>query len=165
MQSENSTYNASKGQYDSANNKLWLFLVILIVLCAASFFGGKAYEKGHRFGGFGGGGGEYGGGHRLGGFGKVTAISSSSITVESTYSNSSKTYTINSSTTVTSDGSSASVSTIQTGDTVIIRTSSTASTTATAIEVNPSFGGGPGSSQEGSSTTGSSTTGSQTTTN
>lgn len=81
--------------------------------------------------------------------GTVTAVSSNSITIKSTRGNTETTYTITSSTTVTDNGSSASVSDIEVGDTVRIQvsTSDNDSTTATNIEINPTENadrGGPG---------------------
>lgn len=98
-------------------------------------------------GGYGGGGGFRNGGSR----GSVTAISSTSITVDDSRSGTSKTYTINSSTQISDNGSTVTTSDIQTGDTVFVMASSSTSTTATRILVNPSFGG-QSSSGSGNST-------------
>jgi hypothetical protein len=153
---ESANYSPSKSQKSSS---LWLIILAVIVLCGLSFYGGVAYEKGHNHtvastaakAGFNGGG--YGG--RFSGqrpnIGDVTAVSSSSITITSSMSGSSETFSITSSTTFTDNGQTSSVSDIQTGDTVLIRTSSSSSTTATSIDINPSFGGYGGQSSNGSS--------------
>jgi hypothetical protein len=95
----------------------------------------------------------------MGGFGKVASISSSSITISNERTSANTTYSITSGTTITDNGQSATASSIQDGDIVIVTTSSTSPTTATRILVNPSFGNGYG----GASASGSNTTGSQTT--
>lgn len=129
-----------------------------LVIAAAAFFGGIAYQKHHGGANASGHGplagiqsGGFGGGRfarRSGGFGTVTAASSSSITVQNQRSGASTTYTINSSTQVSDNGASASVTAIQNGDTVLVQTSGMGSATATRIEINPSLGGvGAGSSQ------------------
>lgn len=165
--SETVTYNPShQSAGPRPNNGLWFAILGAVVLCVLSFYGGVAYEKGHvkttaasSNTGFGAAGGGFRG--RFGGqrpnIGAVTAVSSSSITIQDNFSGSSKTFSITSATTVTNNGASASVSDIQTGDTVLIRTSSSTSTQATTIDINPSFGGGQPSSSSGSSTTDSQT--------
>ncbi len=72
----------------------------------------------------------------------VTAISSSSITVKDT-SGTSKTYAITSDTTITKDRATATTNDIAIGDTVLVVASSTSSTSASRIVVNPTMGGGP----------------------
>lgn len=142
-----------------------LLLIVVVVLCGLSFLGGEKYQKNHQStatnttsstgnqttptGGF--GGGRFG--NRGGGFGQVTAVSSSSITITNQRTNASTTYSITSSTTITDNGSTVTTSDIQTGDTVLVRTSGSGSTAATAIEVNPSFGGGMGGPVTQNSTT------------
>lgn len=129
----------------SAAGKVILLVIVAIIIAGASFYAGVAYEKGHvgttpgRFGA--------GGGQGMGAFGTVSAISGSSITVNNSRTGSASTFTITSATTVTDNGSSSSVSAIQDGDTVIVRTSGPGSTTASQIMVNPAFGGGAGASQ------------------
>lgn len=148
-------------------NKLIGLAALVIAVGLASFFGGIQYQKGQQktastnnsftsnngqfpsSGGFNGGGP---GGRQMGGFGTVTAVNDSSISVQNSRSGSITTYSITSSTTVSDNGSTASVSNIQTGDTVIVQTSSSSSTTATQIIVNPSFNGGPGGISQPSST-------------
>ena len=123
-------------------------IIVIIILCIVSFVVGDSYGKDHASSSSvasttGAGNRSGGGGFRNGGgFGQVTAVSSSSITLQNTRTNASTTYTINSSTTITDSGQTVGVSDIQTGDTVLIRVASTGSTTATSILVNPSFGGG-----------------------
>jgi hypothetical protein len=146
MKSESAAPDSPKRQ----NNKIWLIPLAVIVLCGLSFWGGTAYEKGHvkssastpNFSRFEQGGvGRFNNGQRPN-IGDVTAISASSITISNNFSGSSQTFSISGSTTFTNDGTSATVSDIQTGDRVLIRTSSSSSATATAIDINPSFGGG-----------------------
>ncbi len=142
-----------------------IFIIGVIVIAVVSFFGGVQYQKGQHVailttasqagrqsqGGFGG----RMGGARSGGFGTVTAVSSDSITIsqrsfgpDASGSGTSKTYTINASTAITDNGTTATSSDINTGDTVIIRTSDTTSTVATQITVNPTIGGGGGQQQQ-----------------
>jgi hypothetical protein len=148
-----------------------LMVVVAIVFAAAFFVGGMKYQKGKdktsssstAFSrtGFGGGqAGSFGGRQMDGSIGTVTAISSSSISVQDQRTSSTKTYNINSSTQITDSGSTVSYSSISTGDTVLVRTSSSTSTTAETIMVNPSFGGGGalGNGQSGSQTENGATT-------
>jgi len=95
---------------------------------------------------------------RGGGLGTVTAISSSSITVQNSRSGQSSTYAITSSTEISDDGQSASASSIAQGETVIVVPSSSNSSDASRILVNPSFGGYGGGGGFGGSSSGSSTT-------
>lgn len=126
-----------------------------IVLCAAGFAAGVAYQKdrtknsaaisssGSSSTGF-PGGGRGGFGRRAGGIGQVTTISATSITINNQRTGASNTYSIDSSTAISDNGQTVSTSDIQSGDTVLVTTSGSGSTTATRILVNPSFGGGPG---------------------
>jgi hypothetical protein len=138
-----------------------IWIVIVLVLCAASFMGGRSYQKSHTAstttvsttgsgsqfgGGFGGGGGR-----RQGAFGQVTAVSATSITINNTRSNASSTYSISSSTTITDAGQTVAYSDIQVGDTVAISVASSGSTAATRIMINPGFGGGGGGGGGGAS--------------
>lgn len=155
---DNRTHNNVK---KGSGGKIVGVVTLVVVVAIAGFLGGMAYQKGHQkaasgnafasgnnsqfpSGGFGGSG--PGGGQMPGGFGTVTAVSDSSITVQNTRSGSSTTYSITSSTTVTNNGSTAAVSDIKAGDTVIVQTSSSDSTTATQIIDNPNINGGPPSS-------------------
>jgi hypothetical protein len=153
--------------------------VLAVVLLAASFYSGVAYQKGKspattqaansttQTGQFGGEGGGFGGGGGQRGnraIGTVSAISSSSITV-TTRGGTAATYAITSSTTVTNGGSSASVSDIQTGDTVFIMLDTSNAKDAASIAVNPSFGGGGGQATPDSSSSTNSDTGTSTSAN
>src|SRR5665213_1514526 len=104
-----------------------------------------------RAGGFGG----RGGGGRFGGqrptIGQVTAVSSTSITVQDANTGASTTLAITSSTQITDNGQTVTITDIQTGANVLIVASATDKTQAARILVNPSFGGGAGAS--GSATT------------
>jgi hypothetical protein len=164
----------SHGQ-SNGNAALYIgFAIALVVVAAGAFVGGMQYQKSTGgssttattqtgAGGFGGAGGGFGGTRRSGGFGTVTAVSGTSITISETTpgsdssSGTSKTYAITSSTTVTDSGQSASVSDIQTGDRVIIRTSTSDTSTASSIMVNPTFGGGAGGGTGGQTQSDSST--------
>lgn len=85
--------------------------------------------------------GDMGGGQARGGgiLGEVTKVSSDSITVTDQRSGTETTFKITSDTTITEDSKTASASDITTGDTVMVRSSD--SSTATAIDVNPTMGG------------------------
>jgi hypothetical protein len=125
------------------------------ILCGiAGFIGGMHYQKGHQTtataatgsqltdGQFGSGTGRMG---ARGEFGDVTAVSSTSITINDTRSGAAKTLSISSDTAVTKDGNTASVSDIAAGDRVIVQTDTTDTTKATRITINPTMpSGGPG---------------------
>jgi len=123
-------------------------VVVVIVLCGLSFLGGTVYGKHHAganrpsTGAFGRGGGYIGGFRNGGGFGQVTAISSTSITVQNPRSGTSKTFAITGSTTITDNGQPVTTSDIQSGEIVIVQVAGAGSTTATSILVNPGSGGG-----------------------
>ena len=123
-----------------------LLVVLAMLLIGASFYAGTSYQKHHTkvasangptFAtnrGFG-----LRGPHHGGDIGQVTAVSSSSITVSNQRTGTDKTYTIDANTTVLNNGQTGSVSDIKTGDTVIVEVSSTSSTTATRIVLNPAM--------------------------
>jgi hypothetical protein len=159
--------------------KLILGFIVFIVVIGISFYSGIAYQKGHQPKstastnangrpniGFSGGLGRFSANRTIG---KVTAVNSTSITIQPDFgSNSAKTYSITSSTSVSDQGQSASLSDIAVGDTVLITISSTNTNDAASISVNPAFGNFGGSvsnttNPSGSSTTGSGSTGSNTT--
>ncbi|HXY18085.1 MAG TPA: hypothetical protein VEH48_01535 [Candidatus Nitrosopolaris sp.] len=143
--------------------KLFLGFVGLVVVCGLSFYGGVHYQKSKQTdistssgqsvasgqNGFAGGYGSRFGGQRPN-IGSVTAVSSTSITIQSSFSGSSMTFGINSSTQVTENGQTVAVSNIQTGDNALVRTSGSGSTTASQIILNPGFGGRTGGSTPGS---------------
>lgn len=89
-----------------------------------------------------------------GDFGTVTAVSSSSITIQqpsrprsqssSSSQGQTKTYTMTADTKVTNGDSSAAASDIKIGDTVRVETSSSDNTTASTVELNPQIRGGHG---------------------
>jgi hypothetical protein len=156
--------------------------LLVVAIIVVGFIAGAHYEKARqtsanssrtslrnsRSGGFGGpeglndntGGGKgrmsARGGMRNGVFGQVTAVSSTSISVKNTRSNSDSTLSINDATKVTNNGQTASVSDVKVGDTVIIRTSATDTKTATQINLNPQMRG-PGGGPMGGGTTQSQT--------
>lgn len=164
---EDSTVNHPK--YNLSISRNVLLAVGIVLGLSLSFLAGVQYQKVHtvstasglRTGDIAGPGdmgmgGRYG--MRMGGVGTVTAISSSSITIiqrsfgpDASSSGTSKTYAINSSTKITADGATATTDDIKTGDTVFIRTSGSASTTATEIRVGDMPG--PGASTQDSTST------------
>jgi hypothetical protein len=144
--------------------------IITAVVCLSlliGFFGGIAYEKGkvkttsttaassqNSQNSFGGPGGFRRGG---GAIGQVTSVSDSSITVNNQRTGSDQTFKITRSTTVSNNGADAGVSDIKSGDTVLVRVSSSDTSTATSILINPSFGG-PGDMNTPDDNSGSSST-------
>lgn len=149
--------------------KTFLPLIVIVGCLLLGFVGGMEYQKGKTTNtsstaagrnGAAGGYGQFGGrGARRGGFGQVTAVSNNSITVQNSRTGAAQTYNITSSTTVTNNGASASVGDIKTGDTVIVRTDPTDTSTATTIAINPSFGGGAGAPEPSSQGTSDDTSG------
>lgn len=151
-QSKKTTKSITFGQRDL------LTIVVVVVVGLLGFWGGLVYQKHHtksavavtangRFGA----GGNFSTGRVGGGFGSVTAVSSTSITID-TRSGTSKTYAITASTTITDAGQTVAASSIQTGERVIVAPSSSNAADAATIVVNPGFGGGPGGGSQGSST-------------
>jgi len=156
-----------RGHEIALSTKMIGTIVMVIILCIISFFIGDSYGKSHakttasvattnRYGG--GYGGSFSGGFRSGNgsFGQVTAISSSSITIQNPRSGTSTTYSITGSTTITDNGQTIAASAIQTGNTVLVRVASSGSTTATSIMVvsppTTSSSGGSNGTSSGSST-------------
>ena len=132
---------------------------VAVIGLGVSFVGGIQYQKGHTAASAATTSDSNGGGFqgrrmmskdRV--FSEVTAVSSSSITVQarmpaSSDSSSTVTLAITSGTTVTNNGATGAVSDIQTGDTVMITKTSSSSTTAKNIVLNPSMMG-PGTSSD-----------------
>lgn len=145
-----------------------VFIIIAVVLMGLSFYGGIAYQKskqpktassaagafGSSSGGSGGGGGRFSGQRPT--IGSVTAISATSITVQDSRTGSSVTLSITNSTQITDNGQTVAASDIQTGDTVLVTASTSSSSQASRILVNPSFGGGSSGASGGSSASGTS---------
>jgi hypothetical protein len=139
---------------NSNNGKSVWLIILALVLLGLSFYGGVVYQKHHepktvastnsasRINSTvaGGGGFRSGGARPI--FGTVTAIDSSSISVQNSQTGTVSTLTITSSTTITDNGQSETTSDIQVGDSVAVFSSTTASTDASRILVNPSYGGG-----------------------
>lgn len=132
-------------------------LLVVVIVAALSFVGGMQYQKGKKtasvdqassgapsgqgFGNFPGSSG--GGGRRMNiVLGQVTAISSTSISVQDSRSNSTNTLDITSDTQVTDNGQAASLSSIKTGDNVVIRPNSSNSKQADQIMLNPQMPSG-----------------------
>jgi hypothetical protein len=138
-------------------------VVGILIVAVLSFLAGMQYQKGKtpatkavsatNSSQYGSGSGGPGGGFQRGdrAFGTVSAVSSTSITIQ-TRSGTTSTYTITSSTTVTNAGQSASVSDIQSGDTVIMTLDSSNTQDVSSIMLNPSFGGGFGGGSGGGGT-------------
>ena len=134
-----------------------IMAVAILIIAGGAFWGGMAYQKsrqpttlsrsgGPQGGGF--GGGQFNGANRPT-FGQVSSINSTDMVVASRFGGN-VTVQLDSNPTVTDgSGNSASVSDIQTGDTVIVQGSknSDGSITAQSIRINPSFGGGSSSNQ------------------
>lgn len=148
--------NHKKSHGSSSVTKPVAMLIAAVLLAGLSFYGGIQYQKGHQSATSttaassgsqsttgGQAGGRFRGGQRPT-FGSVTAISPTSITVDSE-SGTSTTFSITSSTTITDSGqTTTTTSDISTGDTVAVIASTSNSTQAARILVNPSFGGGGG---------------------
>lgn len=145
-----------------------VWVVVIIAAIGIGFAGGMSYQKGKSttpsttattsgFGSSSANGQGFGAMRRGGSFGSVTAVSDSSISVKNDRTGSTDTFKITSSTTVTNNGSSASISDIKVGDTVMIRTDTSDTSTATGITLNPSFGGAPASPDNSSDSTSTST--------
>ncbi len=160
----------STGRNSPTNTKLikyGVMAVVALILCGISFGAGMSYQKGKKptstatagfsdngqfpsqAGGPGGQGG-FGNGQRPN-IGEVSAISSDNITIKAVRSNSNQSFRITSSTTVQNNDSTASASDIKTGDTVLITTDDSDSSTASQIIINPSFGPPSGGTQGSSS--------------
>lgn len=144
-------------------NKAIFILVFAVLLVSASFYAGILYQKNHgsvsngtstlasgRNGAESFGGGRFAGSDRV--IGQVTAISSSSITVQDVRSGTSSTFAIVSTTQISDNGSSVSSSDISDGETVFITKDTSSPSNAARILVNPSFGGYGGASTSPSTT-------------
>lgn len=157
MRMVNSSSHKPKREID---HRLLGTIAMVAVALVAGFVIGIVYQKGHQksttssTNGF----------SRSGGFnranrgviGTVSAISSSSISVNDERSGSTVTLAITSSTQITDNGQTTSASDIQTGDTVFVTKDSSNASQAARILVNPSFGGGfGGQSGAGSSSSSS----------
>ena len=144
----------------SVNYNGWTFVKVIaaIIIILVAFGIGVAVGDHHKasttamgqpfVGGFRRGGG---------GIGTVSAVSSSSITINDLRSGTAKTYAITSSTSITSGGQSVSASSITDGERVVVIPSTSNSSDAATIIVNPSFGGGAAPNNNGSATSGSTT--------
>ena len=132
-------------------------VVVALVIIGLSFYAGVAYQKGKHPGTAAAGRTAGGFARRFGGqrpdIGQVTAISPTSITVQNSRTGASSTLSITSSTQITDNGQTVTVSDIQSSDTVAVIASTSDSSQAARILVNPSFGGGSGSSTAPTTTT------------
>jgi hypothetical protein len=136
-----------------------ILIIGAVILLGVGFFSGVNYQKGQKVTASTSGSSNFAGGGvggRLrngGGFGQVTAIDSSSISIQNPRSGTTKTYTIDSSTKITDNGQSVSTTDIQVGSVAFVSVSSAGSTNATSINVNPSAGGGPSGNSGGAQST------------
>jgi hypothetical protein len=154
------------GMDKSKSNKTGTYIIIAVAVLlvgvggfySATLFqkmqGGTPTAAATNGGGMGRGGAGNGGfASRIGGggIGDVTAVSDTSITItprsRGGTATADKTYTINSSTNISDNGSTVTASDIAVGDKVLVTTSTDDTSTATAITVNPSFGGGGAQNQ------------------
>src|SRR4030042_5480459 len=136
------------------NKKQLLFkflptIMLVVIFTAGGFFGGVFYQKNKVKSANGNVNGQVSennqGPGRMGAgmngqrpnMGTVTAINSSSITIENSRSSSEKTYTITSSTKVSNNGETASLDDIKVKDEVMIMTNSSKSSEAAQIMLNP----------------------------
>ncbi len=145
----------SKKTRDNIYSKIFLVFLAFLLVAGFSFWGGTAYQKSHSRVGvanvssiYGGeAGGNFSGHARYGGFGTVTAISSTTISVQDFRSGTVTSYAITPSTVITDNGTTVSYSDIANGDRVIVMASSSSPTVASTINVNPNYGGPGGASQ------------------
>jgi hypothetical protein len=137
----------------SKTKPVLLILLGLAIFAGLGFWGGVHYEKGHvktsassslvsSNGNSGGYGGRFSSNGERPVIGQVENISSTSITVQNAQTNVASTFSITSSTLISDDGQAVSASDIQTGDTVLVTASSSSSSTASRIIVDPSYGSG-----------------------
>lgn len=143
---------SSAFKVSSSRTRGVLTAVLAVALLGGGFAGGVVYQKGKTPAASAATGltmsGQNGRSFTGGGFqrgdraiGTVSAVSSTSITLQ-TRQGTSSTYAITSSTTVTNNGQTGSVSDIQTGDTVLLTLDSSDTQDVSSIMLNPSFGGG-----------------------
>jgi hypothetical protein len=140
-----------------------LTAILAILFAAGGFFGGVFYQKNKIKSVNGNVNGQFsennqgpmgaGMNGQRPNMGTVTAVSSSSIKIKDTRSNSEKTYTITSSTKVSNNGDTVSADDIKVDDEVMIMADSSESSEAAQIILNPEQGGGfgPPSSNNNSS--------------
>ena len=81
----------------------------------------------------------FGGFSRRGAFGTVASVSATSISINDARAGTTNAYTITSATTVTNNGAAAKVADVKVGDTVLVRPSTTNTTEAMQISVNPTM--------------------------
>lgn len=135
------------------------FAIAVLLLLALSFFGGMMYQKSTTktvdmgaVAALGTNGPSGAGRARNGAFGTVTAVSSTSITVNEPRQNTSATYAITAATSIMNSGSTGAVSDIKVGDQVIVEASSTDTKTATRIVLGMQGGFFNGGGSSGTST-------------
>lgn len=117
---------------------------VLVVACVTSFFGGMQVQKNaassatanngaSRFNQTGAMGGNTSGRRRMGVPEAVTAVSSTSITVNDQRQNKAVTYSVTADTTVTNSGASAAIGDVKVGDQVVVVPSASDATIAGRI--------------------------------
>jgi hypothetical protein len=132
-----------------------VMIVVAVVIAAVGFVAGMQVQKhlstrttASAANGFGGTSAGPGGGFRRGGggtFGQVTSIDgTTSMVVQDSRTGTSVTVSLTGNPTVTDAGATSSLSSIATGDSVVVMgtKASDGTVTATRILLNPSFGGG-----------------------
>ena len=148
--------------------KFGLAAVAGVVVLCLSFLGGIQFQKGKktsdtaigmqtmqngdsRFSGLRQGQATMGGGlRRMGSFGEVSAINDTSLSFKGR-GGGITTFTITSDTKITKDGEAAAVGDVKVGDTVMVSPSTTDTTAAASIAINPTIQG-PADSAGGQST-------------
>ena len=124
----------------------------LLILCGLSFVSGIAYEKAHASQATSSTNAQQAQSGAINRLrtgtrpvrGQVTAVSSTSITIQNQRSGLTSTYAITSSTVIKNNGQAATATSIQTGDTVLVRVSTTSPTTASIIVIQPTSPNGTG---------------------
>ncbi len=163
MTDNSSSKQSTKQRFNSLPNLALPLGILVVVLCGLSFWGGVAYNKAHSsnstaaaagsgFGSRSGFAGRFGGQRPI--FGQVTSISPTSISLSNSRTGATSTLTITSTTQITDNGQSVATTAIQTGDQVIVQLSTSNSTQASRIILNPSFAGGNSPAAAGSGSSG-----------
>jgi hypothetical protein len=143
-------YTAKQHKQRTLSPLFLLAMPMLVAgLCAASFYGGTAFQKSHdksllpqtvsgvsAFGTVSAGTPESGT-KMMAEAGTVTAVSDTSISVQSGPSGTAKTYTIDTATKIMNAGAAGSLSNIKVGDMVLIETTGDNSELATRVVLNP----------------------------
>ena len=136
-------------------------VLAIVVVCGISFAAGAHHQK-HQLGTAGVGQNGFAGGTagqrgfrsgRRPAIGQVTAVSADSLTIKNARTGASQTFKLNSSTVVDNNGSTGAVSDIKTGDDVFVQISSSDTSTATRIILNPNLPSQPSNTTDQNSST------------